>query len=383
VISQFPTSLDRSLVHVFVFGAAIGEAIAVALPNTGWVLVDGCRLELEGEERFPAIEVFKNLRAGIDDAIELLVWTHPHADHYQGIRECIEIYRPRRVGMTLVEAPPPGSPAREVEALGTHPTLPADLRLQDVFKLVRSTLERVFLYWRERPDSRLPLSAQAAPLTLGATRVRAFSPDSQALGAFYGLPLDGLRAALKERANEYSVVLGLEFGATRLVLGGDLPYSRGALIPHAWHLVSEAAPELAEHDLFKVSHHGSAEALPPAFRRRAAPSREWLVAPFAREHLPRPGDDETGGLRQMLLRVDEVRLTSSAGLMVPPTSGARIPRSVLREKLAAVVAGGLSGGLRVPAAKGAFDFAWGVGLDNARNVRGLFAGAQALTVIEG
>jgi hypothetical protein len=242
----------------------------------------------------------------------------------------------------------------------------------------------VFLRWRERPDSRLPLSAQTPPLDLGATRVRAFSPDQAALKALYLLGADGLRVALKERANEYSVVLGLEFGETRVVLGGDLPHrSRsGSILPHGWKWVGANAPELSEHDGFKVSHHGSAEAIPPFFSVEPETPREWLVTPFAREHLPRPGDDAKGGLRQLLRRTPEVRLTSSVGLVVPTGPGARVSRDQLRVRLAEVEAGGFSRGLRAPTAASPFDFAWGVAFDANRAAKRLFSGRQAITVVE-
>jgi beta-lactamase superfamily II metal-dependent hydrolase len=384
LVEPFPETLDRSLLQVFLFGADMGEAIAVALPERGWILVDGCRLEVGDNEVFPALEAYLELRSGDDDPVELLVWTHPHADHYLGIREAIERHRPVRVGMTLAETPVPGSASKEVEALGSHPMLPADLRLQDVFKQVKSTIERVFHYWRGKPESRLLLSAQTSPLELGATRVRAFSPDQAALKAFYSRGVEGLRAALKTQANEYSIVLGLEFGETRLVLGGDLPYrsTSGSVLSHGWKWIEENAPELAAHQGFKVSHHGSAEAIPPFFRGGTAPPPEWLVTPFAREHLPRPGEGEKGGLQQLLHRAPELRLTSSVGLVSSPEPGARVCREELRLKLAAVEAGGFSGGLRAPAASGLFDFAWGVAFDSNRAVKRLFAGRQAITVVE-
>jgi hypothetical protein len=384
VVEPFPTDLDRSLLHLFVFGSDVGEAIAVALPNRGWLLVDGCRLEIDGEEVFPALEAFERLQASEDDRVELLVWTHPHADHYQGIREAVERYRPLRVGITMIEAPPPGSAYAELEAIGTHPVLPADLQLRDVFTRVRTTFERIYLHWRESPASRLPLSTATPPLNLGSVRVKAFSPDPAALAAFYSLGVDGLRHALRSRANEFSVVLGVEFGDTRIVLGGDLPHRApsGSLIEHAWKSLEANSPELADHDGFKVSHHGSAEAIPPSFKSRAAPPREWLVTPFAREHLPRPGDDVKGGLRQLLHRVPALRLTSSVGLVSPGAPGQTITRQLLRDKLAAIQASGFSSGLRAPSPTSPFDFSWGIAFDAGRCAKRLFAGAHAVTIVE-
>jgi beta-lactamase superfamily II metal-dependent hydrolase len=383
IVEPFPVALDRKLLHVFVFGADVGEAIAVALPERGWVLIDGCKLQVGEEERFPALDAYAALRADDSDSIELLLWTHPHADHYLGIREAIEQHRPQRVGMTMVEQPPPGSANAELLALGSHPMLPADLHLSDVFKLVRSTLERVFLYWQEDAGSRFLVSAQSNALTIGATTIRAHSPDQAALQKLYKLPTDKLRNALRTRANQYSIVLGVEYGNTSLVLGGDLPFSLNRVaLPHAWPWVLHNSPGLVGHDGFKISHHGSAEAIPPEFVARANPARAWFVAPFAREQLPRPGDDHTGGLRQLLQRVDAVRLTSSVGLVSPTQSGQRIERAELKKRLAAVEAGRFAGGMRAPVATTAFDFSWGAAFDANRNVQKLFAGAQAISVIE-
>lgn len=207
------------------------------------------------------------------------------------------------------------------------------------------------------------------------------------MSAFYGLGIDSLRAALKGRANEHSIVLGLEFGKTQIVLGGDLPHRsrNGSILPHGWKYwkwIETSAPQLSSHHAFKVSHHGSAEAIPPFFRRVAEPPPEWLVTPFVREHLPRFGDDETGGLRQLLRCVPEVRLTSSVGLVVPPIPGAHVLRSVLHTRFAQVQERGFLGGLRAPSATNAFDFAWGVSFDAEGIRRHLFAGRQAITAVE-
>lgn len=381
MVSPFPANLDRALLNVFLFGSHIGESVAVALPGSGWILIDGCQLELSGETVYPALAAYEQLRSSESDPVELLVWTHPHADHYQGIRECVELNRPRRVGMTMVPSRP--AAARELEAIGSHPHLPADLKLQEVFKRVHSTIERISLYWEERPEARLPLSTNSPDLQIGSTKLRFLAPDATALSLFYGLPVEQLRAALKERANEYSIVIMLEYGETKLLLGADLPHSKKKrIIPHGWAKVCAAGPEINSHEVFKVAHHGSWEALPPAFDRREAPPREWLVAPFVTEHLPRPGDDETGGLRQMLQRVDDVRLTSSVGLVSPTEPGMRVARGILRDNLASVIAQKFAGGLRPPVPTSPYDFSWGVAVDDKRAIQNTFAGSQAVTVFE-
>lgn len=44
-------TLDRELLTVFVFGPGEGEALAVWLPNEGWLFVDACRRSYVATER--------------------------------------------------------------------------------------------------------------------------------------------------------------------------------------------------------------------------------------------------------------------------------------------------------------------------------------------
>jgi glyoxylase-like metal-dependent hydrolase (beta-lactamase superfamily II) len=80
--------LDRSLLHVFVAGPGEGEAIAVALPDKGWVLFDGCRAS---DGSIGLVDILDRWRVD-GDPIHAYVLTHPHADHAKGIVELFERY---------------------------------------------------------------------------------------------------------------------------------------------------------------------------------------------------------------------------------------------------------------------------------------------------
>lgn len=101
-LEALPAPLDRSLLHVFVAGPGYGEGIAVALPGSGWLVLDGCQIS---DERLPIHAVIDRWRDP-DESIEALLLTHPHTDHAFGIRETIERYRPRRIGLTTSPSSP-------------------------------------------------------------------------------------------------------------------------------------------------------------------------------------------------------------------------------------------------------------------------------------
>lgn len=382
-VLPFPASLNRSHIHVFVFGGSTGESIAVALPDRGWVLVDGCKVQIGEEEAFPSLDLYERLRSGPEDRIELLAWTHPHNDHYLGIRETIERHLPLRVGMAMVVAPAPGSARKEMEALGNHPYLPSDLALQDVFSRVLSTIERVRFHWEEYPDSRYFLSSAVEVIALREVRIAACSPELESLREFFNQPIPSLSKTIKSRANEFSTVLAIQFAHTQIILGADLPFSVGGRpIPHGWTMVARAFPESSKHKMFKVSHHGSAEAIPAHFQQDQLDSPEWVVTPFSTSGLPRFDDGAQGGLHHMLGRVDSIRLTSTSGLERPESPGAQISRRSLAQAFARAQTGGFMAGTPRAVAASSFDFGWGFQLDRNGKVLARFAGAQAVTVVE-
>jgi glyoxylase-like metal-dependent hydrolase (beta-lactamase superfamily II) len=88
-------TLDRTLVYVFVAGPGVGEAIAIALPQRDWVLIDSC--QIAGQPIMGA--VFRRF-ARPNDVVRALVLTHPHDDHAGGFAKMVEEVRPERLVVT-------------------------------------------------------------------------------------------------------------------------------------------------------------------------------------------------------------------------------------------------------------------------------------------
>ena len=102
----------------------------------------------------------------------------------------------------------------------------------------------------------------------------------------------------------------LVFGATRIVLGSDLPAidARGTLLGAGWHGVLTRHPHLGDHHALKVPHHGS----PAAFHAGLMTSgsgRPWWISPFNRGRRLPPIDPD--GLPRLVALNGEVSLTAT------------------------------------------------------------------------
>ncbi len=384
-LSPLPASLDReNLLYVFVSGPGQGESIAVALPGRGWLVVDGCYVHVDGRDEYPALVAYERWKATADP-VEALVWTHPHSDHYEGILQFIERYAPRRVGVVLAEQPAMGSIRLVAEAFARHPLLPVDVRLEDTFNTVKTTFESVVGRWEDDPSSVWLLRQGAPTVTVGATKIDVLFPTDAAIRGFFdGSSADTLRRKLRSRANELSAVIRLTFGATTILLGGDLPVTVNqgrTRLGHGWHDVANAWPAAGEHTAGKVPHHGSIEAVvTPVFGPSVA-NGAWVVTPFVKRRLPHPEDGSHGGLRVLLAQRPVVRLTADSGLLGGSHHGREVARAELRDRLASRT-GSLNAGTSVASPASALDCTWGIALDASGRIRGLFAGPAALSVVE-
>lgn len=360
-------ALDRALLHVLVVGPGYGEGIAVALPERGWLIIDGCRV-VGGA--FPLRTILERWR-GDDDPIDVLAVTHPHTDHAYGVRELLEQHSPRAIGLATA----PGDPALvfravEAELARGGPGL-AD-------QLARRTVLDAMLALRRRFDaapgdlialvdgSRLPLST-----TRAAAHVRA--PDAALVHA-------RLMTNVAADANELSAVIELVYGATSVVLGSDLPRTSAA--GTGWNAVVGRHPHVGAHHALKIPHHGSPAAFHPALMTAGA-ARPWWISPFNRGvRLPPTSPD---GIQRLVGLNGEVALTAT------PRAQASQPSHVAPGRVPLGALAALFQAERPPIGPGAFsvtppalealDAVWCAAFDDRGAVRGLWRGARAFAVV--
>lgn len=274
------SSRSIALLNIFVCGPGQGEAIVVALPESGWLVIDG----VGSKDDYPVHVVLDEYSAG--ERIELVLLTHPHRDHFYGLRELLErddiVARTRRVGCVARHVG--GSHAFLLEVGASEQSTHS----LDVLKAgkTRSLLERVRSLWAEHPEKRFDASEGAAIRLSPAVNARVLSPAPSHVDSFFAKST-GLARRITERANDLSAVLELTFGDHSYIFGADLPETRrGSPVASGWGEVLQREPALHEHAFLKLPHHGSEEAQPLALLH---PHRErvWTLTPFNSSRLPR------------------------------------------------------------------------------------------------
>ncbi len=233
----------RALTRVTFLDVGQGDAAVLELPGGAVWLVDGGGLpfvphadRLAPAERrrlaqLPgARSVVPFLAARRIDRVDVVVISHPHPDHYEGLRAVV---RAVDVGAVWVPRPPPErAPAR------SYRQLLDELRARGA-AVVHPPLD--------------------LPHTYGAARVTALGPRYLGTTAASD-PVMG--------ANDNSLVLQLDVGGRRVLLAGDVEHEAEEL------LVARHGRGLGA-DVVKVPHHGSATSSTAAFVAATAPA--WAV----------------------------------------------------------------------------------------------------------
>lgn len=256
-------------IEVSVFGPGYGEAIAIHFGEGYWLLVDSCR---GANSDLPATIEYL-LRLGVEPQMQvrLVVATHWHDDHIYGLGKVVNACESAIFACSATLG------AREFYELVQRSTQTA---IAPSSSNVRE-MQRVYQILSERNAEHNPSKRRyASPLlkraladrllfqqSLGteealSARIYALSPSDaavhQALAAFAAIAEDETNApgyvpAL--RPNHASVVLWIEIGAHRLLLGADLevtPYP-----DTGWLAVFNSQVVRDRAKVFKVAHHGS------------------------------------------------------------------------------------------------------------------------------
>lgn len=312
-----PAALDRRRLHFFVLGSGVGECVLVALPEEGWLVIDGCG----PKKALPALALLRKYRAP-QEPIDAVILTHPHADHYQGIVEllddatlgaaiqrigCVAEY----VGTKSVEAAAGSSLTLESDVLTRTPPT-NDPLVETELGRARVVLNRIRSEWEEHPDKQLRLRHGVfIPLKAQGVTAQVMWPEPSVVQRFFQSDA-ALRQRIAQEANRLSAVLDLRFGQTRLLLTGDLVHAdanKSVLSQEGWARVHTLFPGLNTHHGLKVPHHASREALSDELLRRTDEHpRTWVVTPFNSHDLPssEPGE----GAERLLHDEPEFLLTA-------------------------------------------------------------------------
>ena len=198
---------DDGKLHVIFFDVGQGDAALIRTPTGEDILVDGG----------PDTSVIQKLGAALpkdDRDIELLILTHPHADHLTGLLEILRRYQVRRLMMTGV-----------VHTTDVYESFLKEVRNRDI-------------------DTETPRTGEV--VSFGETRLEFFWPLEEWSGRRVSETGPGEGGGL----NDTSIVFRLVYGQTEVLFMGD------ATSEVEEELVVSASSTLVS-DLLKVGHHGS------------------------------------------------------------------------------------------------------------------------------
>ena len=276
-----------------------------------WVVVDSCINKESG--RPVALEYLNSIGVDPKSQVKLVVATHWHDDHIQGLAELLEIAASARF---VNSAAYPFKDLLRVVELGSKLTARSSATRE--FDAITTVLESRRLNHQSR-DAVGPIPASANKRLLALTK----AGRSIACEVFALSPADGVfnhaeaelryaLSAIQERRrparqgpNQLSVVLSLKVGVVDVLLGADLEHVSGTT--EGWQAIvdSDERPD-GRALFFKVSHHGSQNAdCPDCWTELLSERPIAVVTPYTPSGLPKESD-----VIRLCSRTPRVLLTS-------------------------------------------------------------------------
>jgi len=267
------------------------------------MVVDSC---LDPRTRRPAaLQYLETLGVDPKTAIKIIVVTHWHNDHMLGVSQ---IFDAANSAMFFCSgALQTREFAELVAAYDRDPVGELDLlEFAEILKILRSRRRD------DRPVSIGPAWAiegrvifqRAASADCSAAEVRALSPSDGAktlahreFGKFLPKYRETKLTPVSISPNNVAVVLWVEFGVVRLLLGSDLEESSQSTL--GWQAILNASvrPSMPA-QLFKVPHHGSQNAHCEAlWRTMLSDSPLAILTTFLRGTKPLPSEADVARLK--------------------------------------------------------------------------------------
>lgn len=301
---------QECLLRIHVIGSGFGESIVVGLPDGQWGVIDCYSPDLWTPESNPSLQILSGI-----DRLLFLCLTHPDDDHIMGVSQIIERFADKIDNLWQFDAVGMRRLINYLKVMHSqkhHELLPKEAqRLRNkAFELqkldkwseqIGKEPSRLSGEWRSLYSKNLSLPDGSKTLleiwSIGPSgkNVSMYEREISRLGTFEGAEYR-LRVTGNNRepkGNLLSGVMGIDYGKTRIVFGGDT--ERGT-----WKWVSKKQPVYKPFtaNCVKVSHHGSTQGYCdetwPILLLDAARDKERhgdgpiaVVTPFRQKRLPR------------------------------------------------------------------------------------------------
>ena len=316
--------------EISLFGPGVGECVIVHLGHNEWMVVDSCKDAARSQP--VALQYLDELGVDIESDVKLIVVTHWHDDHIDGVSQLVKAAKNARVAI---------SAALQSREFGEFVQLYSKATFVERTSGI-SEFESLLREFKSRrgnaatrlggPDIWALEGLPLRPQTTGVAAVTALSPSSQsmtdALARFTKLlPKSGDRPRRLPRftPNDSSIVLRIDTPEFSAILGGDLENvadpKRGwnAVIasPHRGSLKSNAV---------KIAHHGSDNGdHPEIWSEMLIPSPFALLTPFSCGRKPLPAETD---VQRMKARTDDLYCTAWPSTRRPPKRMSVVRRTI-------------------------------------------------------
>ncbi len=209
-------AFQDSFLRVYFLNVGQGDAIFIQAPNGNQALIDGGP---DGK----IIQELSKIMPFHDRSIDLLILTHPHADHVNGLLEVLKRYD---IAQVLENYYPYETPE--------------------------------YAEWNKLKTEAQTAQAQAGQIVDLGLGIKMFVVYPDQVGA----------GQVKNNPNDASVVLKLVYGQNSLLLGGDIE------APVEKKLVATGAD--LDSDFLKIAHHGSKTSTAEEFLEAVTPELAFI-----------------------------------------------------------------------------------------------------------
>jgi hypothetical protein len=332
----------RDELEISIFGPGRGECILVHLGDNEWCVVDSCIARDRTEP--VAVEYLRGFKNNAESNIKLIVATHWHDDHIGGLASilglapeakfCCSMALKSDEFLTLVSAAPETISGRSGvdEFASILKQLENRGQRAPVFAVENKRLLHLPGTGRPFPISLMTLSPSNPTIRLALTEIAGLLPKA-------GEPQ---RRVINRSPNHASVVLWVEAGGVRALLGADLEHANRT--GEGWMAVIDCHQDTTPAQIFKVPHHGSTGAdLPEVWKKMLGANPVAVVTPFTggRVRLPKATD-----LDRLATRTARLYCTA-AGAGKPPTRDAAVDRNMRLQLAKRSVIEGQAGHVRI------------------------------------
>jgi hypothetical protein len=317
--------------EISIIGPGRGECVIVHLGDNEWCIVDSCTAR--GSEEPVALDYLRGFENGALSRVRLIVATHWHDDHIRGIASVLkEIPHASFSCSAALDTP------NFLQLVGTTAVALQKRSGVDEFKLIldllmergskagvrRKLVAPMFAITNRRllhlPGSERTCSAAVTALSPSDGTVKTAVAD---IAQLIPAPGDTPQRIVNRSPNRTSVVLWIEVGPRRALLGADLEHTGKA--GEGWMAVLTSHQDAEPAGVFKIPHHGSSNAdCPDVWGRMLSPNPTSVLTPFlgGKIRLPRSSD-----LVRLSARTSNLYCTA-AGAGPPPPRDNAVERSL-------------------------------------------------------